>query len=382
MTMIEEAPVFAGNYGSGATSRAVDAIRLAGRSHVHRAIYAGACGLAELTAGNQLTNPQAERAKALLITTGLAARGPGHRGEVERAVAAGWAKGLEQPRPSPTSGAMLRDHVDAIEAICDWWATAAAQIAPDSRWSTTLKILAALALEAVAGRCTYVSVSHRQLAETAGVSAGTITKHLAALAPWASIGERGDQAQSLASRWHLLVGRAAGNIPANAGQAAPQVFPSAHPLLAPSHNLWHRWSGGWSTLLSLAQQPEPIPTEALAEQIGRSPRSMPRILGKLQALGLITRTPTGWTSRLDHITDQDAQDLHDAGIDHHAARKARHQAERLLWDASPLRRAWLHARLAHERQRLTHQDQYYWTTDPDTGDLVACIPNSSDLAAA
>lgn len=375
MTMIEDPPAFAGNYGSGAINRAVDAIGLAGRTHVHRAIYAGSCGLAELTAGAQLTAAQADRARALLLTTGLAARGPGHHGEVERAIAAGWAKGLTQPRSAPGGWQMLRDHVDTIEAICDWWAAAAAQPAPDRRWATTLKILAALALEAVAGRCTYVSVSHRQLAETAGVSAGTITKHLDALAPWASVGEAGDPATGLASRWRLLVGRASGNIPALAGEVAPQVFPSAHPMLIPSHNLWHRWSGGWAVMLTLADQPEPVSAAALADQIGRSIRSMPRILAKLQALGLIRSTSAGWISLLDHVSDQDAQELHDNGIDYQAARRARHRAERALWDASPLRKAWLHAREARERRRIEHQDQHYWTID-DGGNLVACIPNT------
>lgn len=374
MTMIQDPPAFAGNYGSGAIDRAVDAIARAGRPHVHRAIYAGACGLAELTAGAQLTATQAERARALLLTTGLSARGPGNRGEVERAIAAGWAKGLTQPRTA-SGDQMLRDHVDTIEAICDWWAAAAAQPAPDRRWATTLKILAALALEAVAGRCTYVSVSHRQLAETAGVSISSITRHLGALAPWANIGESGDPATGLASRWHLIVNRANGNIPAPAGEIAPQVFPSAHPMLAPSHNTWHGWSGGWATMITLADQPDPISTAALADQVGRSVRSMPRILAKLQALGLITRHGDGWISVLHQVSGQDAQDLHDTGIDHQAARRARHKAQRALWEASPLRKTWLHAREARERRRIEHQDQHYWTID-DNGDLVATVPNT------
>jgi predicted transcriptional regulator len=65
----------------------------------------------------------------------------------------------------------------------------------------------------------------------------------------------------------------------------------------------------------------------LAQRIGRRPRSMPRLLGKLVTLGLVERTEGGWVALRPTVEASDDLDRCTV-IDFRARRRERHAADR------------------------------------------------------
>jgi hypothetical protein len=307
-------------YGEAALDSTIDGLQQTIEGHRHRDLFIAALKIGSLAAGPELDGTYA-RAQLVEIGSvlGLA------RSDVERQVDRGMALGAEQPRSAPTTGTALHGSADAQARVLDWWAAIAVDPALRTRrGTTTLKILAGFALLGMGASKVRLSDSYRQVAEAAGVSAGTIVKHRAALAPYVRQVHVHRRAEATATVWQLIVRDGHLETARRSREGPPPVlFPNGHPLDAPSANVWHRRAGWWLAWSMLSGE-EGLTVAELAVAIGRQPRTVRRILGWMAAEGLVIGAEGRWCRR-------EAASVPVTEVDHAEARKARHAAERDAW---------------------------------------------------
>ncbi len=289
--------------------------------------------MGELVGGGELARIHAER---MLLDAGRAVRLP--ESEVRRTVRRGLNHGEQKPRRAPEGGTMLRDRAEAVEAVIGWWSAVTATDWHGARAATDLRILAGFALLAMRAGKVRLAESYREVAEAAGVSVGTITKHRMALAKWVRRVECGSRFKTGTRSVWQLVGRATGNKPASPARDASGMFPSARTITDPAHPLWHRWSTGWR-IACLLDPGEVSTVRSLASVTGLHPGSVRRLLARLAAEGVAASDGDGgWT-----LTDPGHQV--DTIVDFVAERRAMHRAQRIV------HRAWLAQLCAHPPPR-------------------------------
>jgi DNA-binding transcriptional ArsR family regulator len=296
----------------------VERVEVAPVGDRHRSLFGAACALGELVAGGELAHDEAcvalERVGRLV---GLS------ESDVRSAVRAGMHRGAERPRRAPESGHKIADRVDAILRVVAWFNAALDDPSfRGRRGATGLRILAGFAVKAIAAGKVEVAESYRELAEAAGVSAGTVAKHVPVLSAWVRRVRCGS-VRTGRSVWRLRVARATGNNPTTSDQYASGLFPNARTLADPAHNYWYRWPSGWRLYHALWRSDGEASTSQLAALTGLHPGSVRRALKQLQADHLVVRTTPGQWMVLEG-----APAPSEGLIDPAAARAARHGVDR------------------------------------------------------
>lgn len=319
---VTPSPSMTTRYGRAALAANVDRVERAPTGGRHEALFAAACEAGRLAAGGELDGTTA---RTELLTMAVAAGFT--RADAERQVDRGMLKGSSQPKRAPDTGRALFCATDARAEVLAWWAVVAAD--PELRTrtgTTTLRILAAFALLGMASGKVRLSDSYRQVAEVAGVSPGTLTKHLAALDPYVRRVTKPRRSSQRATTWQLI--RRAGHQETTRlcpVATPPAMFPDGrgHALDAPGHNFWHRRSGWWVLWCALDSE-EPATVAELAQAAGRSTRTVRRVLATFLEYGLVTGTEGAWT-RAEAAPEPLCE------TDHAEVRRDRHAAERAAW---------------------------------------------------
>lgn len=322
-------------YSRAALSSEVDRIVSAPTGFRHRTIFAAACHVGELVAGGELDETTAE---GFLLHAGQRLTG----GDltvpaVRRAVRRGLDRGKQKPRTAP-DGTGLRNRSEAVAEAIEWWSAVESSEWRGAVAGTTLRILAAFALLAVKAGKVRLQESYREVAEAAGVSAGTISKHRSRWLPWVRQVRVGNRFTGTRTEWQLFL-RESGNTPASPVGRASGLFSDARTLRNPAHNLWHRWSNGWRIYCLLSEE-EPLGVADLVVATGLHPSTIGRIGARLIFLGVAERNEDGWSA----TNTVDVEVLHHDGVDHAAQRRRRHQLDRLV------HHRWQTARLRRERE--------------------------------
>jgi DNA-binding transcriptional ArsR family regulator/alkylated DNA nucleotide flippase Atl1 len=229
-----------------------------------------------------------EQAIGLLVAVGCNVGIP--RRDAERQVRRGIDKGKASPKLAPKSDG-LRDRTDALALTATWWAEVQSAPWRGRQGATTLRILAAFAILAASAGKVRISESYRQIAEVAGMSAGTVARHRPSWQPWVRLVHRGHAFTGAASEWQLVVRdakRGNGNIPEGVPPGNHGLFPNPRFIGAPSSDLWERWSTGW-LIYRLLPARETITAAEVATLTGLHPDTVRRTLKRLAEHGLAFR---------------------------------------------------------------------------------------------
>jgi predicted transcriptional regulator len=330
-------------YGRAALTGQLERVEIAPRSTRTTTLFAASCRLGELGAGHEV---HLEQARSALMemgrVIGLA------DADVRRTVNRGLARGSRNPRSAPSDGRMISTASEAVAEVSAWWTAVQADEWRGARACTTQRVLASIALLSVGAGKLRIDESYRELAEASGVAVSTIHAHLDAIAPWVRRVQRGSRYTGSRSTWQLIRRRPAADRPAVGSRplrppSAP--LPTRGSLTDPAHSCWHRWSSGWRLFSVLNAADGPQTVAQLASATGLCRGSVRRNLRRFAGHGIAQRLDDwSWGTVPDAAID-------DGLIDHQAARRARHEAQRACW------RCWRSRVLAeHERSRSRRTD--------------------------
>jgi hypothetical protein len=215
-------PVGGSRCGRAALASEVDRVEVAPVGDRHRCLFGAACALGELVAGGELeeeaTCAELEQVGRLVGLSDSDVRG---------AVRAGMRRGSQRPRRAPEGGHKIADRLDAMLRTVRWFNAAMEDPAfQGRRGPTQLRILAGFAMKAISAGKVEVAESYREIAEAAGVSVGTVAKHITGLSAWVRRVRCGSVATGR-SVWRLQVARAIGNNPTTSDLNASGLFPRA-----------------------------------------------------------------------------------------------------------------------------------------------------------
>lgn len=325
-------------YAFGALQGEKQRIENAAKGGRHEALYQAAKSLGRLVAGDELDRAAAERC---LRSWG---RGIGlPESEVRRTIDDGLRRGALKPRQAPNTPTMVRSATEARLAVVRFWAAVDAHEWKGAKGATTVKIITAFCMLALGAGRVEVSESTRQIAEAAGVSAATVSKHVGALNPWVRRSKRGTFAGE-ASTWRLVVSRgvAFGHTPEASWPANAGMYRNATSPSDPSHNIWYQRSAAFVIYRKL--NPFEGQTQAgLARALGLHRTTVARNLKDLLNLGLAVRESDGsWVAVMKAIDPNE-------GYDYGAERRKRHANERANHRAKLAERAG-ERRAAAERE--------------------------------
>lgn len=329
-------------YGRAALASTADELGFTLVGERHHNLFKAAAKMGELVAGRELDE---DRTVSTLVDMGRALDLT--EADARRTVANGLQRGAQHPRQAPDVARTVANRAEAIAEVVTWWQAVQAEEWRGARACTTLRILAGFALLAVKAGKLDLAESYREVAEAAGVSVGTVSKHRSGLAPWVSRIEVGDRFEGTRSRWRILT-RAFGNRPALPAGLASGLFPDARTLTDPAEAHWDRWSTGWR-LYGLLDTDEAVDAKSLASSTGLHVGTVRRNLVRLEAEGLARCDGDGGWLSVDQ-GEEPAFDGHKA-----AARHSRHQHQRReyrRWRA----KWWLARHLQQHRRRAP--DQY------------------------
>lgn len=330
-------------YGLAALKSTADELGFTLVGERHKNLFAAAAALGELVAGGELDE---DRTVSKLVGMGRALDLT--ESDARRTVSNGLRDGARNPRQAPDVPQSVHNRAEAIAEVVTWWQAVQAEEWRGARACTTLRILAGFALLAVQAGKLDVAESYREVAEAAGVSVGTVSKHRNDIAPWVRRLEVGDRLEGTRSTWRI-VARAFGNSPSPTRTGlASGLFPNARTLTDPVHASWERWSTGWR-LFCILDTDEAVDAKSLASAMGLHVGTVRRNLVRLEAEGLARRDGDGGWLSVDQ-GEEPAFDGHKA-----AARHSRHQHQRReyrRWRAE----WWLGRHLQQHRRRAP--DQY------------------------
>lgn len=282
-------------YGHQGARGELDKMAQAPQGFRHRTCYDAGYSLGQLHAGAALSDTDLagyrRETVAMARQVGLTTR------DAERAVANGITRGSQRPRQA-SGGA---DRPETVTAVVAWWQRADQDPAwRDRRGPTTRRIVAALAVLAAAAKTTSITDSYRTVAETAGVSVGTVHKHLARLARWVDV-RPGSDGTHTHTTW-TLKGVHFGNTPCPSPPGEAGVFPNDHdPLSLPNHDRWHHWSGGWAVYTALKASPDGASADDLARASGRRRRTVKRALAVFERWGVASHDGERWHRTGQHV---------------------------------------------------------------------------------
>lgn len=322
----------------------------------HNALFAASCATGRHVAAGNLDDRAARKA---LTLAGETLNIP-HQ-DIERAIARGFAKGVERPAPQPNPAKHVDRH-ETLAELVEWWSRAFNDPKYQSaKGATTRRILAAFFLCATKAGNTHIEESYREIAENAGVSLGTIRNHRKLITPWVTPISVSNKFSTKRSTWQINT-RAGMNTPKAplsgvAGMFKTARTPQRHTLDDPSHDQWIRWSTGWAIWIVLDEH-QPTHHTTLADLTGLHPSSIRRILYRLRDLGVAQRDVTGWT-RSSSIP---------CSNDNFTMRETRHKQHQQQRSAH---RAWLHHILTR-RHNNRHQPPPIF--DPETGEKLDTQP--------
>lgn len=341
-------------YGRSALER--DLVKLQQWPKRHLTLFHIAANAGALVAGGELDEVSAE---LVLKSSGRRVGLPEY--EVCRTVEAGMRRGSSQPRYAPRHGQMVSSANDARDRAARWWQWVSQQDWSSRRGPTTLKILAGFyTLASGAGKLRLVQ-SYREIAEAAGVSVGTVSKHEPVWSRYVAVVSKGNrngvasverpgEAKTNRSVFQLVASRADsaiegsdpwkgnrfGNRPEASRTAKAGLFPkttyenaeigwfgpdpASDPLANPAADYWWSWSGGWRLLGAIGGDGASL--DELCERLGRSRRSVRAGLRQLEADCVVERcgelwrrasnaapetpVPYGQRRRERHVTEREA----------------------------------------------------------------------------
>lgn len=238
--------------------------------------------------------------------------------DANRLVRKGLAKGQQQPRV-PNATPRVENRTDVTARCLAVWHAAVNDPQLQSRTGhTTLKIIHAVLARAIQVGHLSVSFSYRQIAEQAGVSLQTVTRHVSNVERYLYVKTgRKFGTENRGSVWQVRHVE-----PADNALDVGEHF-VGESLSAPNDNYWHKKSLRWR-IYSLLHIEDGLTARQLAEKTGSHAGSVRKILRQLETDGLATEAYVGWVRTPDATAPESPQD-------YKALRKERHAREREYW---------------------------------------------------
>jgi hypothetical protein len=304
--------------------------------------------LARLAAGGSLDWDYAHD-----VVTALGAEIGRPYGEPERTWRWAESKGRANPDHEPTAGRMAT-RGDIVDRLLGWqrrvWLDA--ELHTHRCAGSAVKVLDAFLLEAVRANRLELSWSVRQIAEAAGLCAGTVCRTRPVWCRHVNRLRAGSRRTGDPSTWRLiapdptptrrLVGGQQRDRPEAIGHGLRELSrscptpPGVHrgELSDPGANYWVRGGHKRRVWLTLDDR-EPLTAREVWEACHRSPteRSVRRLLVGLEADELVVRTVDGGWLRVPNAAEP-------VGVNYAAHRRARHEAERVAWRRTARPREW------------------------------------------
>jgi len=276
-------------YGLAALEGRANDVLAAPETTRTKTLFAAACRVGELVAGNELDEAFARgRLLAVARSRGI--------GDAERQIRRGIEKGARRPHDARLSGVRIETRTDARVLIFEWFENLDAKGAPR-------RICAAIGQDCWNYGNTTVNLSYREVALAAGVNLGTVSKCVKSgrLSRWVTITSGGQRLRTTGSRttWRLVLRDvASGNkpkaIPSGDGGLLRNRTAVQHDALDPSVDAWWSWASGWAVYSALSTD-EPSTVVELAERSGYVRSTVYRTLARLRdQYGLATRGEVGW----------------------------------------------------------------------------------------
>jgi hypothetical protein len=358
-------------YGRAALERDLAKLEWTHRGR-HVTLFHVAANAGALVAGGELDETSARVAlEAAARRVGLS------ESELRRTVRDAMRVGGMQPRSAPRDGEMIRGANQARVRVQLWWERAQADpVFATRRGATTLKILGGFYLLAARTGKVRLVESYREVAEAAGVSVGTISKHEPFWSKYVAVVQKGSRfgrarvetssGRTNRSVFQLLVpggemgaavqGSGAGmaipvvrgNMPEASLTAVAGLFPSeiSHGAVMsaprsgecsdPGCDIWQRWGSGWR-LWTLLDEAESCTAEDLAVRTGSSVRTVRNEMTKLVFWGVAGEVEEGSFVRVSGEPPA-------MPVGYGVRRRSRHRVERELFSS------YLAARFGSERQ--------------------------------
>lgn len=323
-------------YGTVVLRRALDRVNDSTRGTRHTTIFKAAITVGRYTAGGEI-NPDVARAQLTAAATAVLPTS-----DAIRQITRGLNYGARYPAAAPNRPRVLHP-ADARATAITWTGTVMAS----TEDPTVKSLLFAIGTACIRHARYETSLSHRQLAETAGVALSTVTAHLADLDRWTV--RQPAPVEGHATTWRLL--------PVPAGHPTRADIPGDDP----ADNYWHKRAAWW-LLYTLLDPDEPATCVDLARQVGRSLRTVYHMVRTMIRDGILERVD-GAIRRLPDVgLPGTEEDWRTRRAERHAADRAgyeRHllatQEDRAFLDGLPPARRLAvirHRRAARHRARL------------------------------